>query len=64
MFVHGIIFISTNLSVHLMKLHSFKEIYSFKENIFVQVQDLMFIQGNYIFIQQRFVRGHSRNIYS
>ena len=31
------------------KLYPFKEIYSFKEHIFVQVQGHMFIQGNYIY---------------
>ena len=34
--VHGIIFISRNLSVHSMKFYLFKEISSFKENIFIQ----------------------------
>ena len=31
------------------KLYPFKEIYLFKEHIFVQVQGHMFIQGNYIY---------------
>ena len=31
------------------KLYPFKEICSFKEHIFVQVQGHMFIQGNYIY---------------
>ena len=42
MFVHGIMFILRNLSVHSMKLYSFKEISSVKENIF--------IQGNYVLL--------------
>ena len=36
-------------SVHSGKLYPFKEICSFKEHIFVQVQGHMFIQGNYIY---------------
>ena len=60
-FFHGIIFISRNLSAHSRKyilvqgkyihsgrLYPFKEIYSSKEHIFVQVQGHMLIQGNYI----------------
>ena len=35
--------------IHSGKLYPFKEIYLFKENIFVQVQGHMFIQGNYIY---------------
>ena len=35
-FDHGIIFILRNLSTHSMKLYSFKEISSFKGNIFIQ----------------------------
>ena len=35
--------------IHSGKLYPFKEIYSFKEHIFVQVQGHMFIQGNYIY---------------
>ena len=31
--------------IHSGKLYPFKEICSFKEHIFVQVQDHMFIQG-------------------
>ena len=34
--------------MHSGKLYPFKEIYSFKEHICVQVQGHMFIQGNYI----------------
>ena len=34
---------------HSGKLYTFKEICSFKEHIFVQVQDPMFIQVNYIY---------------
>ena len=35
--------------IHSGKLYPFKEMYLFKEHIFVQVQDHMFIQGNYIY---------------
>ena len=35
--------------IHSGKLYPFKEICSFKEHIFVQIQGLMFIQGNYIY---------------
>ena len=35
--------------IHSEKLYPFKEICSFKEHIFVQVQGHMFIQGNYIY---------------
>ena len=38
-------------------LYLFKEICSFKEHIFVQVQGHMFIQGNYIFIEHCCIRG-------
>ena len=35
--------------IHPGKLYPFKEIYLFKEHIFVQVQGHMFIQGKYIY---------------
>ena len=35
--------------IHLGKLYPFKEICSFEEHIFVQVQGNMFIQGSYIY---------------
>ena len=35
--------------IRLGKLYPFKEICSFKEHIFVQVQGHMFIEGNYIY---------------
>ena len=35
--------------IHSGKLYPFKEICSFKEHIFVQVQGHMLIQGNYIY---------------
>ena len=49
--------------IHLGKLYPFKEIYLFKEHIFVQVQGHMFIQGNYIYWTLLHSRNN-RNIYS
>ena len=37
--------------IHSGKLYPFKEICSFKEQIFVQVKGHMFIQGNYIYLK-------------
>ena len=48
---------------HSGKLYPFKEICSFKEHTFVQVQGHMFIQGNYIYWTLLHSRN-SRNIYS
>ena len=45
------------------RLYPFKEICSFMEHIFVQVQGHMFIQGNYIYWKLLHSRK-SRNIYS
>ena len=49
--------------INLGKLYPFKEIFSFKEHIFVQVQGHMFIQGNYIY-WTLLHSLNSRNIYS
>ena len=49
--------------IHPGKLYPFKEIYLFKEHIFVQVQGHMFIQGKYIYWTLLHSRN-SRNIYS
>ena len=49
--------------IHSGKLYLFKEICSFKENIFVQVRGHMFIQENYIYWTLLHSRN-SRNIYS
>ena len=49
--------------IHSGKLYPFKEICSFKEHIFVQVQGHMLIQGNYIYWTLLHSRN-SRNIYS
>ena len=47
-FIQGNIFGIQRKHIHSGKLYPFKEIYSFKEHIFVQVQGYMCIQGNYI----------------
>ena len=48
-FVQGNISSFNEIYIHSGKLYPFKEICSFKERIFVQVQGHMFIQGNYIY---------------
>ena len=48
-FVQGNIYPRSMKHIHSGKLYPFKEIYSFKEHIFAQVQGHMFIQGNYIY---------------